>query len=158
MVAADIQEHDAVRWLEQYGDALYRFAKIRVRDSFTAEDLVQETLFAAYRSYENFSGKSTVKIWLTGILKHKIVDYYRKRKPEQGDENLDDFAGSLNNLFDEKEKWKVKRGDWGGDPKNLYERKELMTVIHACLTDMPKKLSLAYTMRELEGAETSEIF
>jgi RNA polymerase sigma-70 factor (ECF subfamily) len=157
MTVTEIQEHDAVKWLDQYGDALYRFAKIRVQNSFTAEDLVQETLLAAYRSYEKFSGKSTVKTWLTGILKHKIVDYYRKLKPEQGDENIEDFASSMDNLFDEKEKWKVKPGDWGGDPKNLFERKELMNVIHTCLDGMPKRLSLAYTMRELEGAETSEI-
>ncbi|HID70194.1 MAG TPA: sigma-70 family RNA polymerase sigma factor, partial [Desulfobacterales bacterium] len=81
MVAADIQDHDAVKWLGLYGDALYRFAIIRVQDSFAAEDLVQETLLAADRSYENFSGKSTVRTWLTGILKHKIVDYYRRMKP-----------------------------------------------------------------------------
>jgi len=157
MVAAENQKHDAVKWLDLYGDALYRFAVIRVRDSFAAEDLVQETLLAAYRSYGNFSGKSTVKTWLTGILKHKIVDYYRKMKPEQGDANLEDFAYSMDNLFDQKERWKVKPGDWSGDPKNLFERKELMTIIYACLAEMPEKMSTAYTMRELEGAETSEI-
>lgn len=157
MVAADIQEHDAVKWLDQYGDALYRFAKFRVHDSFTAEDLVQETLLAAFRSYEKFSGKSTVKTWLTGILKHKIVDYYRKLKPEQGDENFDDFACSMDSLFDEKEKWKVKPGEWGGDPKNVFERKELMAAILSCLEDMPKRMSVAYIMRELEGVETNEI-
>jgi len=157
MVAADIQDHDAVKWLGLYGDALYRFAIIRVQDSFAAEDLVQETLLAAYCSYENFSGKSTVRTWLTGILKHKIVDYYRRMKPEQGDENIEDFAYGMDDLFDKKERWKVKPGDWSGDPKNLFERKELMTIIYGCLAEMPGKMSTVYTMRELEGAETSEI-
>ena len=157
MGATDKQEHDAIHWLDQYGDALYRFAMARVHDSFTAEDLVQETLLAAYRSYKNFSGKSTVKTWLTGILKNKIADFFRKLKPEYGDANLDNYASSTDNLFDKKEKWKIKPGDWGGDPKNVFERKELMAVIRSCLTDMPEKTAYVYTMRELEGATTNEI-
>ena len=157
MPAVSKQENDPITWLDQYGNALYRFARARVQDSFAAEDFIQETLLAAYRSRKEFSGQSTVKTWLTGILKHKIADYYRKLKPELGDENIDDFAGSLDNLFDKKEKWKIKPGDWGGDPKNVYERKELMAAIQTCLADMPEKLSIAYTLREMEGATTSEI-
>ncbi len=157
MPAKTKQRNDALTWLDQYGDALYRFAQSRVQDSFTAEDLVQETLLAAYHSRKSFSEKSTVKTWLTGILKHKIVDYYRKLKPVTASENIDKYSSSLDNMFDEKEKWKIKPGDWGGDPKNVYERKELMTVIHSCLRDMPKKLSLVYTLREMEGVTTTEI-
>jgi len=126
-------KNDPINWLHQYGDALYRFARVRVRDSFTAEDLVQETLLAAYRSREGFSRQSTVKTWLTGILKHKIMDYYRKLKPEQGDESIDDFSYTLDNLFNKHEKWKIKPGEWGGDPQNLFEGKELMSAIQTCL-------------------------
>lgn len=157
MPAEITQENDSLIWLDQHGDALFRFARSRVRDNFAAEDLVQETLLAAYRSRENFTGRSTVKTWLTGILKHKIVDYYRKLTPEWGDETIDEFAYNMDTLFNEKEKWKVKPGDWGGDPKNVYERKELMTAIHACLVDMPEKMSRVYTLREIEGATTTEI-
>jgi len=143
--------------LHQYGDALYRFARARVRDSFAAEDLVQETLLAAYRSRAGFSRQSTVKTWLTGIMKHKIMDYYRKLKPEHGDTNLDDFSYNLDSLFNEQEKWKIKPGEWSGDPQNLFEGKELMATIQTCLTNMPERMSLAFTLREKEGATTSEI-
>ena len=157
MVSENKQENDPLAWLEEYGDRLYRFARARVRDSFAAEDLLQETLLAAYRSREKYSGRSTVRTWLTGILKHKIVDYYRKLTPEWGDETLDEFAYSIDGLFNEKEKWKIKPGDWGGDPKNVFERKELMTVIYACLDGMPEKMSRIYTLREMEGITTDEI-
>ncbi len=150
-------ETNPITWLEKYGDTLYRFARARVKDSFTAEDLVQETLLAAYRSRKNFSGRSTPRTWLIGILRHKIVDYYRKQKHEQEEENLDDFVYGIENMFDAREKWKVKPGDWGKDPKNEYERKELMATIHACLDEMPKKMSLAYTLRELQGVSTNEL-
>ena len=156
-MGVDKQEHDAVEWLNLYGDALYRFAMFRVQDSFAAEDMVQETLLAACGSYKNFSGTSSVKTWLTGILKHKILDYYRKFTPEQNGANLDDFASSPGSMFDTKEKWKVKPEDWKHDPKNVFEQKELMAVITACMADLPTKLSLVYRMRELEGATTKQI-
>lgn len=151
------QENDPLVWLEQHGDSLYRFARSRVRDSFAAEDLVQETLLGAYRSRDKFSGHSAVSTWLIGILKHKIMDYYRKLTPESGDETIDEFAYNMDGLFNEKEKWKVKPGDWGGDPKSVYERKELMAAIRVCLEDMPEKISRVYTLREMEGATTDEI-
>ncbi len=95
--------------------------------------------------------------WLIGILKHKVIDYYRKLTPESADASIEDFAYSTDSLFNEKEKWKIKPGDWGGDPKNVYERKELMTVIYACLGDMPEKMAKVYTLREIEGVTTAEI-
>lgn len=122
----------------------------KVHDSFVAEDLVQETLLAAYASHHKFSGKSTLKTWLTGIMKHKLQDYYRKLKPEQNEQSLD-------NMFDERGKWKVKPGDWGYDPQSLLEQKELMAIVSSCFSDMPSRTSLVYKMRELEGVTTRDI-
>ena len=66
------------RWVDEHGDCLYRYALVRVRVPEVAEDLVQETLLAAVRSREKFGGRSSERSWLVGILKNKIVDYYRK--------------------------------------------------------------------------------
>ena len=38
---------DADGWLARHGDALYRYALLRLRSSHAAEDVVQETLLAA---------------------------------------------------------------------------------------------------------------
>ena len=58
--------------------ALHRYALVRVCVSAVAEDIVQETLLAAVRSREKSGGCSSERSWLVGILKNKIVDYYRK--------------------------------------------------------------------------------
>ena len=146
MVGKINKKNDAAKWLDLYGDALYGFAMIRVHNSFVAEDLVQETLLAAYASYDKFSGRSTLKTWLTGIMRHKVQDYFRKLKPEQGDQSLNDFAAGLDSMFDKRDKWKIKPGDWGYDPQKLFEQKELMTIIFSCFSDMPSRISLAYRM------------
>lgn len=41
---------DSKRWLDAYGDLLFRYALARVGDTALAEDLVQETLLAASRA------------------------------------------------------------------------------------------------------------
>jgi DNA-directed RNA polymerase specialized sigma24 family protein len=65
-------------WVDDHGDCLYRYALLRVRRPEVAEDLVQETLCAAVRTYSNFQGKSSERSWLCGTLKNKICDYFRK--------------------------------------------------------------------------------
>jgi RNA polymerase sigma-70 factor (ECF subfamily) len=61
-------------WLDQHGDALYRFAYQRVRDPDQAADLVQETFLEGLRARSTFAGNSSVRTWLTSILKFKIID------------------------------------------------------------------------------------
>ena len=70
------------RWMEEYGDYLFKFALIRLRDETKAEDAVQETFLAALKGGTSFAGKSAEKSWLVGILKNKIYDYYRKASRE----------------------------------------------------------------------------
>ncbi|MFP6904479.1 MAG: sigma factor, partial [Verrucomicrobiota bacterium] len=67
----DARELDPNRWLQEHGDIMFRYAISRVRDAAAAEDLVQETFLAGIKSKERFSGRSTERTWLIGILKHK---------------------------------------------------------------------------------------
>ena len=58
---------------------LLRIAWLQLRDEHLAEDVVQETFFAALKSGQSFVGKSKLKTWLIGILKFKIFDALRSR-------------------------------------------------------------------------------
>mgnify|MGYP000715180077 CR=1 FL=1 len=57
---------------------LLRFASLQLRNPAHAEDVVQETLLAALEGLERFSGRSSLRTWLTGILKHKVIDHLRQ--------------------------------------------------------------------------------
>src|SRR5450631_4268329 len=61
---------------------LLRVAVLQLRNDELAEDVVQDTLLAALQGKAGFSGRSTLKTWLTGILKHKIADATRKKGRE----------------------------------------------------------------------------
>src|SRR5262249_42978535 len=69
---------DAADWLTAHGDALYRFARLRVGARGPAEDLVQDTFLAAIAARGRFRGRSSTRTWLLGILRRKIADHYRR--------------------------------------------------------------------------------
>src|SRR6266436_6563886 len=86
---------------------LLRVAVLQLRDGDLAEDVVQETLVAALHGEAGFSGRSSLKTWLTGILKHKIVDAIRKRSREPAMSSLDEECqiDDFDPLFDETGHW-----------------------------------------------------
>jgi RNA polymerase sigma-70 factor (ECF subfamily) len=144
-------------WLTQHGDYLYRFAFARVKDPSVAEDLVQETLLAALTARKNFERRSAVRTWLSAILKHKIVDYLRKKVREQSTENLEAVGDSIDSLFDSKGQWKVRPGKWQSNPMKIYEQQEFLDILYACLAKLPARLAKAFLMREMEELDTHEI-
>ncbi len=74
----DLKREEIEKWFEEHGDGLYRFSLLRVGDQTLAEDLVQETFLAALQSWESYKGQAPIRGWLLGIMKHKIVDHFRK--------------------------------------------------------------------------------
>ena len=67
-------------WVEAHDDYLFNFAIGQARDASVAEDLVQDTFLAAFKSKDRFSGQSSERTWLVGILRHKICDHLRQQK------------------------------------------------------------------------------
>ena len=144
-------------WVDQYGDYLFQYAIVRVGDQSIAEDLVQETFLAALRSKESFASRSSEKTWLTSILKHKIMDYFRSKHREKAD-SIDpmDFS-SIEHLFDENGQWNIRPKEWKDDPESSFEKKEFWKVFTHCLSEMSEKLRTVFVLRELDGLGTDEI-
>ena len=69
---------DAATWLDAHGDALYQYARSRVGNRELAEDLVQDAFLAALQSQGRFERRAAIRTWLVSILRHKIVDHYRR--------------------------------------------------------------------------------
>ena len=76
--------HDAVAELyNAYVDRIYSLIYNQVdKDGETAQEILQETFFAAVRSAGKFRGKSKVYTWLCSIANRKVADYYRHKKRE----------------------------------------------------------------------------
>lgn len=143
-------------WLNEHGDYLYRFALARLKNPHQAEDVVQETFMAAIKS-TNFAEQSSPRTWLTGILKHKIIDLMRKNIREvpaselmmDNDSNMDDF-------FDGKGHWQEKPLAWDV-PHEALEQKQFLAVLQTCMSKLPQKLASIFMLRDIDENDNEEI-
>jgi len=148
---------DPELWVDRYGDYLYAFAQSRLVDRTTAEDVVQETFLSALNSMKNFKGRSSERTWLTSILKHKILDHFRKRQREKTPNDLGVPQDNLQQSFDDKGHWKKSPSKWDTNPKKLLEQKEFLRVLHTCLEELSGRVARTFVLREIEGLSTDEI-
>lgn len=148
---------DPEKWVDRYGDYLYRFTLLRIGDPAVAQELVQESFLAALSAKKRFNGYSSEKTWLTGILKHKIVDFYRRKSKERAIENIESVANVDESYFDDRGRWRIGPAKWDVNPFKIYEQKEFMKLLNNCLSKLPKRLSAAFIFREIEGFSTKEI-
>jgi RNA polymerase sigma-70 factor (ECF subfamily) len=153
---------DPQTWTDQHGDYLYRGALVRVRDTGLAEEIVQETFLAALQARRTFAGQSSERSWLVGIMKHKIVDHYRKRRRESLREDLDGVVDGLEGEgeFDEGGHWKLDRTspmDWPENPGGVLERKQFWDVLKRCLAELPPRMAQVFLFREVDEVSSKEI-
>ncbi len=148
---------DPGQWLDRYGNILYRYAFARVRVEEVAEDLLQETLIAALKAQANFAGQASEQTWLIGILKHKMMDYFRKSVREQTQE-FDDLAIAAveGEYFDRKGSWQIELSTWT-NPDIALEQDQFLVILHACMERLPPDMAQLFILRELDGLESEEI-
>jgi RNA polymerase sigma-70 factor (ECF subfamily) len=131
---------------------LLRYATLQLRDAHAAEDAVQETLLAALAGEASFAGRSNLRTWLTGILKHKIIDAIRRMSRETTSASEEEFDA----LFDQRGHWTEMPQAWP-DPDACLDQKQFFKVLEECLDKLPAKTSRAFMMREHMGFETGDI-
>jgi RNA polymerase sigma-70 factor (ECF subfamily) len=64
-------------------DSLYACGLRMTRDPRDSEDLVQDTMLAAYRFFDKFEPGTNIKAWLFKILTNTFINKYRKRVRER---------------------------------------------------------------------------
>jgi RNA polymerase sigma-70 factor (ECF subfamily) len=150
------------RWVEKYGDALFGFAASRVRDRAIAQDLVQETFLAAIKSRENFVGRSSERAWLFGILRNKLIDYYRLQGREVPLANLEsplpEERGAFGTSGLGKDGWAKGLAPTAWEtPEEILVSKEFQEVLKRCLSRLPDKVAQVFLLREIDGVSSDEI-
>lgn len=81
MVLRDKRE--AVQFYRTYRPKLLNFVRSKITNPHEAEDVVQDTLFAFLEGIRDFHGGCRISTYLFSICRHKIIDYYRKKKVKQ---------------------------------------------------------------------------
>ena len=150
------------RWVQDHGDALFGFAVLRVRDRAAAQDLVQETFLAGIKSKESFAGRSNERAWLFGILRNKLVDFYRLQGRELSFAGPDAPLPEEQNAFGatgaHKDGWLKGLAPKAWEtPEEILVTKEFQEVLKGCLSRLPLKTAQAFVMREIDDVSSEDI-
>jgi RNA polymerase sigma-70 factor (ECF subfamily) len=153
---------DPERWVDEHGDYLFKFALMRLRDAARAEDAVQETFLAALKGGKSFGGRSAEKSWLTGILKNKIYDHFRKAGRETSFTDLDFYADEENDRFVADG---VGQGGWihefgpqaWPNPGENLDNELFWKTYRDCAAKLPKKVATVFNLREVDGLDSQEV-
>ncbi|MGA8481949.1 MAG: sigma-70 family RNA polymerase sigma factor [Chthoniobacterales bacterium] len=143
---AKADNHTTSEDLETHREYLFHSALSRLRNWDQAEDVVQETFLAALTNVGRFSGNSTKKTWLTGILNRKVCDQLRNtcrnrvlfRNLSVDDHRETDAATSAIVGFTLPPR----------DPRTELESKELREALNAALQKLPPQQARVYQLYE----------
>jgi RNA polymerase sigma-70 factor, ECF subfamily len=132
---------------------LTAYATRAVGDRDLAQDLVQDTLVAALSAEAGFAGRSALRTWLVGILKHKIMDAYRDRvrTPTSLDE-LHDAGVEPEATADA-----TASSSFGLDPARGLERKRFWEAFERELARMPARMAEAFVRSEFSDRPAQDL-
>lgn len=78
MLLSDRQS--AAQFYRTYRPKLLKLVRSKITNPQEAEDVVQDTLFAFLEALRDFHGECKISTFLFSICRHKIIDYYRKKR------------------------------------------------------------------------------
>lgn len=155
--AAPIDAGDFALQVQALRPQLLRFARSQLRNDAWAEDAVSETLLAALEKPAGFAGRSQLKTWLVGVLKHKVIDQLRRHAREATVLSQEDGEDLDESLFDPQGgHWREAPQSWGSPEATLGQR-QFFDVLQACMDHLPPTQGRVFMMREWLELDTAEI-
>jgi RNA polymerase sigma-70 factor (ECF subfamily) len=148
--------------IESHRPYLVRYALAQLRDAELAEEAVQETLVAALEGLPGFTGRSTLRTWLTSILRFKVIDLQRRMAKERQSLAPADAAQEsaeeawAEEFFDESGHWREEPQSWA-NPVAAFEQKRFWEAFERCLDRLPATGARVFFKREVLGEDTQAI-
>ena len=143
-------------WVETHADYLFNFAIGQVRDTSVAEDLVQETFLAAVKARETFSGQSSERTWLVGILRHKIYDHLRKTCRERAVRH-DPMPANEAESWEESMLWLHDVAAESQSPSRRIELDEFRANLELAMGKLPPRIAQVFQLYEIEERPNHEV-
>lgn len=86
--------------IEEFYDKLFKYCYMKTRDYHVAEDIAQET-FLRFLSNHSYQEIGNQKAYLYTIARNLCIDYFRKNKEVELDENIVAPSNNSNSYLEE---------------------------------------------------------
>ena len=132
------EQYEAV--FHKMKDKLYRYAFRFVKDSESAEDVVQDVMYKLWQKREEADGIENLEAWLMVLTRNRSLDMLRKVK---------DNHVSVDEAYTVSDQAPV--------ADKLMETADLMSLLMSCLNQLPEKQRSIFHLREIEQMTYEEI-
>ena len=137
--------------VEREQSRLRNFIRRRVPELRDAEDILQDVFYELVEANRLLMPIEHVSGWLFRVARNRIIDFFRKKKPERfGDPVVADEGDQLLQLEEV-----LPSPDAG--PEALYARKVLLDELELAVGELPEAQREVFVAHEVEGRSFKEI-
>ncbi|MDD4938034.1 MAG: sigma-70 family RNA polymerase sigma factor [Candidatus Shapirobacteria bacterium] len=131
------------KFYKKYYLSVRGFVAKKIDDEGVVEEITNDVLLAAINSMENFNGRCSEFSWICSIAKHKVIDYYRKKK-------IKTILFSVNPMFEE-------IADKALNPERDALKNELKEEIKKTFKEMKAGYKNILRLKYIEGWKVDDI-
>jgi RNA polymerase sigma factor (sigma-70 family) len=145
------QDRQISEAVEQQRSRLRSFISRRVADPSDVEDILQEVFFELVEAYRLMKPVERVGAWLFQVARNRIIDRFRKKKPEP--------LADLNLESEEGESFSIEEflPSSNAGPEAAYARTVLIEELEAALDELPEEQRRVFIQHEIEGKSFKEL-
>jgi RNA polymerase sigma factor (sigma-70 family) len=152
LLTRSAQDREIAATVRRERGRLLAFIRRRVLDATEAEDVLQEALYELVAAHRLMQPVEQAGAWLMRVARNRIIDRFRKKKPElladQGVEfDEDDDVRGLEDLLPSPDE----------GPEAMAIRELMLARIETALAELPREQREVFVAQELEGASFKEL-
>ena len=137
--------------MEREQTRLRNFIRKRVFDETEAEDILQDVFYELVRAYRLMKPVEQVGAWLFRVARNRIIDRFRKRRPESVS------SQPANGEDGEPMLWEDLLPSPDAGPEAAYAREVLLEQLEAALDELPDEQREVFVAHEIEGRSFNEL-
>ncbi len=151
LAAAKGDEAPMRRFYDDHFEGVYRYVLCRVEGNHTeAEEIVGDVFYQAFRDIDGYDARHAPGAWLSGIARHRVLDFYRKR-------NRRPVIELVFSRFDEEFTRRLFDIASTELPDEELERTEMAKVVELVLSELPADYEQVLRLRYVEDRKVGEV-
>jgi RNA polymerase sigma-70 factor, ECF subfamily len=140
-IVEDCKQNNAkaqMQLYDMYCQAMFAIAQRYVKDSFVAEDMMQDAFIKVFKNIQSFKGEVTIGAWIKKIVINQCIDYLKKKRIELVS-------------IEEKELTIADEDDW------TVKEEVSVNIVTSAINSLPEKYKVVLNLYLIEGYDHQEI-